>query len=1083
MFLSSVGPRRRWVAGLTAAAVAALGLPLIATPASADSAPVPPVTVRTVTADSLPTVQINGVAWDQVVVGNRVYVTGSFTSARPAGAAAGASETPRSNILAYDLTTGALINNWSPSLNGQGLTIDASADGSRIYVGGEFTTVSGTSRPRLAALDASTGALITTFNPGVNSRVRAIDVVDDTVYAGGAFTTIAGQARNRLAAFTASTGALLPWAPSVDSEVFAIVAPPGTGRVVAGGRFEFANGQRVLGLAALDASSAALQPWEAYGVFPNYGPNSSIYSLSSDGVQVFGTAYDFGGPSPFEGSFGVDLMTGRVNWVNGCKGDTYDAVPIGDVLYSTGHPHDCGMIGGHPQANPDWTFQRAMATTKSAAADGRANTYGSYAGRPAPELLHWLPTLAMGSFTGQFQAGWTVTGNSEYVVLGGEFPRVNGVAQQGLTRFRINGPNQEGPQGVTEMQPTVVSLAPGAVRVAWTAAWDRDNRQLTYEVLRGGNANTAAVVGSVTADSAWWDRKPLAFTDVSAAPGSSQTYRVRAKDAFGNLVVGASRTVAVEAGTAQPSPYGDAVRADAPTSYWRLGEPSGSVGYDWSGGSDLTLDASATRGTQGALAEQNTATTFAGSAGVPATTAAAQNGPKTFSVEAWFKTTTTSGGKIIGFGNSSTGNSTSYDRHVYMTNDGRIVFGVYPGTVRTVTSGPGLNDDKWHHVVGTLSGAGQELFIDGERVGQRTDTTTAQVYSGVWRVGGDSLGGWPNQPASAKFAGAIDEVAVYPTALALTRVQAHFTAAGGQVNAAPTAAFTATPTNLTVAVDGSGSTDPDGTISTYTWEFGDSGTATGATASHTYAAAGTYDVTLTVTDNGGATGTTTKQVTVAAEPPPATYATDSFNRTTVSGLGTADIGGAWTVSGSAANYSVSDGVGRIQANVAGAQRTAYLDAVSQTETDVNLAVSLDKVQTGGGTYVSVLGRRVGTSGYYAVKLRFLAGGALSAQLVRVVGTTETALGTATVSGISYAPGEVLWIRLQVKGTGTTDLSTKVWRQGAAEPAAWLLTRTDTTAALQAPGAVGMVVYLSGSSTNAPMTAMVDDFVAGPPPAL
>ena len=77
---------------------------------------------------------------------------------------------------------------------------------------------------------------------------------------------------------------------------------------------------------------------------------------------------------------------------------------------------------------------------------------------------------------------------------------------------------------------------------------------------------------------------------------------------------------------------------------------------------------------------------------------------------------------------------------------------------------------------------------------------------------------------------------------------------------------------------------------------------------------------------------------------------------------------------------------------------------------------------------------------------------------------------------------MLRIRLQTSGTGTTNLATKVWRQGAAEPAAWLLTRTDTTAALQAPGAVGLVVYLSGSSTNAPMTATVDDFVAGRPPA-
>ncbi len=86
---------------------------------------------------------------------------------------------------------------------------------------------------------------------------------------------------------------------------------------------------------------------------------------------------------------------------------------------------------------------------------------------------------------------------------------------------------------------------------------------------------------------------------------------------------------------------------------------------------------------------------------------------------------------------------------------------------------------------------------------------------------------------------------------------------------APVAAFTATMTNLAVAVDASGSTDSDGTIASYAWTFGDNSTGTGKTASHTYAAAGSYQVSLTVTDNKGATNTVTKTVTataVAAKP-------------------------------------------------------------------------------------------------------------------------------------------------------------------------------------------------------------------------
>ncbi|MHB1138476.1 MAG: hypothetical protein ACYC2O_05920, partial [Microthrixaceae bacterium] len=94
-----------------------------------------------VTSDSLPTVQVNGVVWDQAIAGNTVYVVGEFTSARPPGAPLGTNETPKSNILAYDITTGQLRTEFTASLNRQAKVVTTSPDGSRVYVGGEFTNV------------------------------------------------------------------------------------------------------------------------------------------------------------------------------------------------------------------------------------------------------------------------------------------------------------------------------------------------------------------------------------------------------------------------------------------------------------------------------------------------------------------------------------------------------------------------------------------------------------------------------------------------------------------------------------------------------------------------------------------------------------------------------------------------------------------------------------------------------------------------------------------------------------------------------------------------------------------------------
>jgi PKD repeat protein len=91
-------------------------------------------------------------------------------------------------------------------------------------------------------------------------------------------------------------------------------------------------------------------------------------------------------------------------------------------------------------------------------------------------------------------------------------------------------------------------------------------------------------------------------------------------------------------------------------------------------------------------------------------------------------------------------------------------------------------------------------------------------------------------------------------------------------NEPPTASFTHSCNGLTCDFHGT-SSDPDGTIVSRLWEFGDGQTSTASPASHTYTAGGSYTVRLTVTDNDGATGTTTQTVNVSApnQPPTASF--------------------------------------------------------------------------------------------------------------------------------------------------------------------------------------------------------------------
>ena len=648
--------------------------------------------------------------------------------------------------------------------------------------------------------------------------------------------------------------------------------------VFAGGSFQNVGGQPAYGLAKINAATGALDT-QWHPSVRNAGPDAGITSLKVFGNFVYGTTWHFGPGGNLEGTFKASVTgTGDVEWLTDCHGDNYSSFLQNGVVYSASHAHYCGnMGGGHPQYSA-WRYQNAQAWTDTVGGEilNEVHGYPNWHGlKPGPSMVNWTPVFTQGTFTGQGQAAWDVNGNADYVVFGGEFPRINNVGQQGLVRFarRSIAPRAQGPRFTNnQIVPTLVPTSPNSVRVSWDAGFDYDDLSLTYEVFR--NNNTLAFTTS--ANSNWWTLPSLGFVDTGLTPGQTYGYRISVRDSDNHVVNGPTVNVTMPA-SVPTNAYANRVRADGARLYWPLNEPGPAAQIpvrDRAGVSDGRSDNGVTWGHAGAI---------------PGDTAAQltqqpgdwsrifENGtetaPDTFTAQVWIRTTGTTGGRLLGFGDLQTGNSGHRDRHIYMDSAGHVIFGVRAqnNTLRTLASPGTYRDGLWHQVTATMGPGGMRLYVDAAQVGSRTDTTQGEAYLGYWRVGGDSMGGWPSAPTGTNVNfpnGYVDEVAIYPTALTQAQIQAQYQARlGGPANQPPSAVFNATPNGLSVSVNGSASSDPDGSISAYSWNWGD-GTpnGSGVSTSHPYAAAGTYTVTLTVTDNQGATGTRTTSVTVTAPP-------------------------------------------------------------------------------------------------------------------------------------------------------------------------------------------------------------------------
>jgi PKD repeat protein len=163
---------------------------------------------------------------------------------------------------------------------------------------------------------------------------------------------------------------------------------------------------------------------------------------------------------------------------------------------------------------------------------------------------------------------------------------------------------------------------------------------------------------------------------------------------------------------------------------------------------------------------------------------------------------------------------------------------------------------------------GAQVSFDG--TGSSTPNAGATITSYSWNWGDGSPDTIGSSPTATHTYSTPATYTVMLTVIDTTGMTDSITQVV-TVTTTPVAAFTPNAATVlagsNVGFDGTGSSDPGGTISSYAWNFGDGSSATGSQPTHKYMNTGTFNVTLTVTDHFGKTSSVTHPITVIAPPP------------------------------------------------------------------------------------------------------------------------------------------------------------------------------------------------------------------------
>ena len=234
------------------------------------------------------------------------------------------------------------------------------------------------------------------------------------------------------------------------------------------------------------------------------------------------------------------------------------------------------------------------------------------------------------------------------------------------------------------------------------------------------------------------------------------------------------------------SHYRGAVVDSRPESYWRLGEPAGSAGAASEVAVNLGKDAgtyrNVTLAVPGALdGTGNQAASFNGTSSYVELPKGTLKKSRDAAVELWFKIgLTQTGGPLIGYQDKAIGTAAGTGVPILYTGADGLLRGQFAtGTVDPITSTVAVNNNQWHHVVLSMMGTTLTMYLDGQKVGEKTNHTvdhTPLTFNQIGAASATPPASWTGWGGTAQryFAGVIDEVAVYSHPLGPAAAGAHY---------------------------------------------------------------------------------------------------------------------------------------------------------------------------------------------------------------------------------------------------------------------------------------------------------------------